>query len=98
MRAQPQLGAQMQACQSNDMAACLALIEQITRAQVALPDTALVASNKTAAELGKLPAWNKGKDADAGTFGKLRRPYSVAKPGKLAYLLQYRQSLAAALP
>ena len=98
LRAQLQLGAQMQACQSNDMPACLALIEQITRAQVALPDTALVASNKTAAELGKLPAWNKGKDADAGTFGKLRQPYDAAKPGKLAYLMQYRQSLATGLP
>ena len=55
-------------------------------------------SNKTAAELGKLPAWNKGKDADAGTFGKLRQPYDAAKPGKLAYLMQYRQSLATGLP
>ena len=60
--------------------------------------TGTIISNKTAAELGKLPAWNKGKDADAGTFGKLRQPYDAAKPGKLAYLMQYRQSLATGLP
>ena len=86
---------QMDDCKGSDMPACLALIERVSQAQVALADTAVVSGNKTAANLGKLPAWNKGKDANAGTFGKLRQPYSAAKPGKLAYLMQYRLHLAA---
>ena len=97
LRAQPTIG-QMDACRGIDMQACLALIERVAQAQVALADTAEVSDNKTAADLGRLHAWNKGRDADSGAFGKLRRPYTAAKPGKLAYLMQYRQSLATGLP
>ena len=44
----------------------------------------------TASQLGVLGAWNDGKDSDKGEFGKLSKPYSDAKPGKIAYALEYK--------
>jgi hypothetical protein len=53
----------------------------------------VIDSGRTAAELGALDAWNDGKAATKGEFGKLSAPYSDDKPGKLAYALQYKMGL-----
>ncbi|MFR9800317.1 ParB/Srx family N-terminal domain-containing protein [Streptomyces sp. MS06] len=75
----------------DDFDSYLATVEAITRAQVDHPKDAEVGdSGFTATELGALDEWNKGKDADKGNFGKLSRPYTDVKPGKLAYALQYK--------
>jgi hypothetical protein len=54
-----------------------------------MPKDAVVDSGFTAAELGALGQWNDGKAADKGEFDKLSKPYADAKPGKLAYALEY---------
>ena len=45
-----------------------------------------------------LPRWNGGAAETAGEFAKLSKPYSDAKPGKIAYALQYKLSLTADQP
>jgi hypothetical protein len=49
-----------------------------------------VSDGRNALELGKLSPWNAGKAASAGEFAKLSKPYSDAKPGKIAYALEYK--------
>ncbi|WP_040810360.1 ParB/Srx family N-terminal domain-containing protein [Nocardia concava] len=74
----------------NDFAAYLATVKTVTEKQVGLGANAAVAEGKTAGELGALTAWNGGADETKGEFGKLAKPYSDAKPGKLAYAIEYR--------
>lgn len=78
---------------SNNLASYLSTVESVSRAQVAAPKDAVINSGRTAAELGALGAWNDGKSATKGEFGKLSAPYSDDKPGKLAYALQYKLGL-----
>ncbi|MGB6072351.1 MAG: chromosome partitioning protein ParB, partial [Rhodococcus sp. (in: high G+C Gram-positive bacteria)] len=78
---------------SNNLASYLSTVESVSRAQVAAPKDAVIDSGRTAAELGALDAWNDGKAATKGEFGKLSAPYSDDKPGKLAYALQYKMGL-----
>lgn len=74
----------------SDVAAYLAAVKTVTQAQVALGSGAVVAEGKTAGQLGVLAAWNDGKAEGKGEFGKLSMPYSDAKPGKIAYAVEYR--------
>ena len=79
-----------------DLASYLALVRAMTQAQSALADNYDVSDGKTAIQLGKISPWNAGKSATSGEFGKLSKPYSDAKPGKLAYALLYK-SMASTL-
>lgn len=81
----------------DDWDASLALVERITRAQVALPRDTVIdqESGYTAADLSTLTAWNDGKEPTKGEWAKLSQPYSAAKPGKLAYMVAYRATLPA---
>ncbi|MFR9749823.1 hypothetical protein ACL02S_02165 [Nocardia sp. 004] len=56
----------------------------LSEAMVAFPDTAIVSDGRTAAELGKLPAFGNSE------YTKLSKPYSDAEPGKLAYSMEYK--------
>lgn len=75
---------------SNDLAGYLATVKSLTQAMTALPKSTVVDSGFTASDLSALDAWNAGKAADKGEFDKLSKPYSDAKPGKLAYALEYK--------
>ncbi|WP_348788237.1 ParB-like protein [Leifsonia sp. NPDC080035] len=79
----------------DDWDASLALVKQITQAQVALAPTDVVdaESGYTASDLSAFTAWNDGKAESKGEWAKLAQPYSSAKPGKLAYMTAYRATL-----
>lgn len=73
----------------NDFDSYLALVKAITEAQVALDSAAVVSEGKTAKQLGQLSgAW----DANGEFAKKLSKPYTDAKPGKLAYALEYKKA------
>lgn len=76
----------------DDWAGSLALVKQLSQAQVALGAGTVVdpQSGYTAGDLSVLSAWNDGKSESKGEWAKLAKPYSDAKPGKLAYMTEYR--------
>jgi len=76
----------------DDWAGSLALVKQLTQAQVALGAGTVVdpQSGYTAGDLSVLGAWNDGKAESKGEWAKLAKPYADAKPGKLAYMTEYR--------
>ncbi|UXW86178.1 LPXTG cell wall anchor domain-containing protein [Microbacterium azadirachtae] len=76
----------------DDWAGSLALVKQLTQAQVALGASTVVdpQSGYTAGDLSVLSAWNDGKAEGKGEWAKLAKPYTDAKPGKLAYMTEYR--------
>jgi hypothetical protein len=76
-----------------DLTQYLALVRAVTEAQTALADGDVVSDGLTAAQLSKLAAWNAGAADTAGEFAKLSQAYAAAKPGKLAYMLEYRKTL-----
>jgi len=76
----------------NDQASYLATVRALTETMTALPRDAVVDSGFTAAELGALKQWNDGKAANKGEFDKLSKPYSEAKPGKIAYAVEYKRA------
>ncbi|WP_255447166.1 ParB-like protein [Schumannella soli] len=80
----------VKAWNQDDPAATLALVKQITKAQTALADDAVVAGGFTAKQLGKLAAWNDGKKETGGEFAKLSKPITDDKPGKVAHMANYR--------
>lgn len=71
--------------------AYLDLVERVTRAQASLRPDARISGDLTAAELGALPRWNDGAAKGEGAFGRLSAPYESARPGRLAYALEFRQ-------
>ncbi|MDF5753058.1 ParB/Srx family N-terminal domain-containing protein [Spongiactinospora sp. TRM90649] len=75
----------------NDHANYLATVRALTEAMTALPKPTIIDNGFTAAQLGALNQWNDGKAPDKGEFDKLSKPYSDAKPGKLAYTLEYKR-------
>jgi len=77
----------------NDAASYLDAVKRLSVAQTSLPSDTLIDGGFTAAQLGVLPLWNAGAAETAGEFAKLSKPYSDAKPGKIAYALQYKLSL-----
>ena len=76
---------------TSSLASYLATVRALTETMTALAKDTVVDSGFTAAQLGALAAWNDGKAANKGEFDKLSKPYSDAKPGKLAYTLQYKE-------
>ena len=77
-----------------DLKSYLSLVKAVSQLQVGLPATAIVSDGRSAQELGKLERFNDGKPETAGEFGKLSAPFSDAKPGKLAYAVEYKKNLA----
>jgi len=71
----------------NNQASYLTLVDKLSQSIVALNDTDLVSDGKTAAQLGKLPLFKSAE------FTKLSKPYSDAKPGKIAYAMAYKATL-----
>ncbi|WP_200919311.1 ParB-like protein [Curtobacterium sp. Leaf261] len=98
LRAQPAID--LAGWDQDDWDASLALVRQITEAQVALPRDEVVDADSgyTAADLSTFTAWNDGKKETKGEWAKLAVPYSDAKPGKLAYMVEYRKTLASTPP
>lgn len=84
----------------DDWTGSLALVKQLTQAQVALGAGTVVdpQSGYTAGDLSVLSAWNDGKAEGKGEWAKLAKPYSDAKPGKLAYMTEYRLRHVAPAP
>lgn len=74
----------------NDLTSYLALVKAASMAMTALGDGDIVSDGKTALELGKMALWNNGSAENKGELGKLSKPYSDAKPGKLAFALEYK--------
>lgn len=74
----------------DDFASYLALVKSTSEAMAALSPSFVVSDGRTAQQLGKLTLWNAGAAANKGEFNKLSKPFSDAKPGKLAYALEYR--------
>lgn len=74
-----------------DMAGYLALLKDVTRAQSALADDAIVAEGRTAKVLGRI-TWNGGEPETGGEFAKQSKPYADSKPGKLAYAFAYKKA------
>ncbi|MER5887528.1 ParB/Srx family N-terminal domain-containing protein [Streptomyces sp. NPDC001941] len=70
----------------------LAAVDKISHAQTALPADSVVTDGFTAGQLGALKAWNDGKAAEKGEFAKLSKPYADEKPGKIAYMLEYKKA------
>ncbi|ROQ67924.1 hypothetical protein EDD93_2374 [Streptomyces sp. 840.1] len=77
-------------------ASYLSAIRAASEAMSATPGDTVVADGRTADELGRMAEWNNGKKPTGGEFGKLSAPISDAKPGKLAYALDYRSRVAPA--
>lgn len=74
----------------HEHSAYLDLVERVTRAQVALTPDARIAGTLTAADLGVMPTWNDGLPRTGGAFARLASPYEAARPGRLAYALEFR--------
>lgn len=79
---------------SDTLEGYLNLLKDVTRAISALPDDAVVSDGLNAKRLGRLAPWNDGAAETAGEFAKQSAPFADAKPGKLAYMFQYRQAQA----
>ncbi|MFI5531199.1 ParB/Srx family N-terminal domain-containing protein [Kitasatospora sp. NPDC051853] len=74
-----------------DAASYLNAVRTASQAMTAVPgSTVVTADGRTADQLGRLTAWNNGKKPTGGEFGKLSVPITEAKPGKIAYALDFR--------
>ncbi|MDL9979577.1 ParB/Srx family N-terminal domain-containing protein [Microbacterium candidum] len=74
----------------DDLASYLAAVKTLSLVQTSLAPSTVISGGFTAAQLDVLPAWNNGAAAAKGEFGKLSKPYTDAKPGKLAYALAFK--------
>ncbi len=75
----------------------LDLVKRASKSMAALAPDAVVDDGRTAAQLGRIDAWNGGKKETGGEFAKLGfRPLSDPKPGKLAEALDYKARVQAA--
>lgn len=79
-----------------DLDSYLDLVKKSSKAMAALDKGDVVENGATADELGKMADWNDGEKESKGEFGKLGKPLSDEKPGKLAYAIDYRSTLAPA--
>ncbi|WP_254897672.1 ParB/Srx family N-terminal domain-containing protein [Kitasatospora sp. NA04385] len=78
-----------------DFASYLGAVRTASQAMSAAPGDTVVSEGATADQLGRLSPWNAGKKPTGGEFGKLSAPITDAKPGKLAYALDFRAKLPA---
>lgn len=76
---------------ASDPASYLAAVSSFTHTIVDLPKSSIVGSGFTAADLDALAKWNDGAAVTKGEWAKLVKPYSDAKPGKIAYALEYKR-------
>ncbi|MFF4751691.1 hypothetical protein ACWD5R_04360 [Streptomyces sp. NPDC002514] len=74
----------------------MSLVKQASQAMAALGGDDPVAGGRTAAELGRMAQWNDGKKETGGEFAKVSKPITDAKPGKLAYALDFKAGLTPA--
>ena len=89
LRAAPQ-NLQLSAYTLTDAASYLQAIQTASNLMIAAPDaTPIGSSGLTALQMGKRASF------DSAAFADLNTPVTAAKPGKLAYALSYRASLAA---
>ncbi|MED7955037.1 ParB/Srx family N-terminal domain-containing protein [Streptomyces sp. BE303] len=75
---------------TTDRTSYLAAVRTASQAMSAVPGDTVITGGRTADELGRLNPWNAGKKPTGGEFGKLSAPITEAKPGKLAYALDFR--------
>lgn len=75
--------------QMTDFNTYLNAVSTAANAMVALPAGSVVNGGKTTVDLGKLDAFGSSE------FTKLSKPINDAKPGKLAYALDYKSNLPA---
>ncbi|MFJ1745453.1 ParB/Srx family N-terminal domain-containing protein [Streptomyces sp. NPDC088116] len=76
-----------------DLTSHASYLKAIRAASEAMTETdgdTVIADGRTADELGRMSEWNDGKKPTGGEFGKLSAPITDAKPGKLAFALDYR--------
>ncbi|MEU3186934.1 ParB/Srx family N-terminal domain-containing protein [Streptomyces sp. NPDC006923] len=78
----------------DDPASYLAAVRAASEAMSAVPGDTVIADGRTADELGRMAEWNDGKKPTGGEFGKLSAPISDKKPGKLAFALDFRGTVA----
>ncbi|MFJ7999831.1 ParB/Srx family N-terminal domain-containing protein [Streptomyces sp. NPDC096310] len=76
-------------------ASYLAAVRGASETMSGTPGDTVISDGRTADELGRMEEWNDGKKPTGGEFGKLSAPITDAKPGKLAYALDYRGHLPA---
>lgn len=75
----------------NDRSSYLDLVKQASQAMAAVDDSDVInPDGTTAGEVGKIGTWNDGKAADKGEFAKLSKPITDARPGKIAYALDFK--------
>ncbi|SMC24964.1 Putative ParB-like nuclease [Andreprevotia lacus DSM 23236] len=79
-----------------DSAAYLKLVKQTSQTMAALPLTTVLDGSVTAASAGRIAQWNGGKKETGGEFDKLSKAFSEAKPGKIAYSLNFQSDIVAA--
>ncbi|MEV7087451.1 ParB/Srx family N-terminal domain-containing protein [Streptomyces sp. NPDC093085] len=79
----------------NSPASYLDAVRKASEAMTDTPGSTVIGDGRTADQMGRLAEWNNGKKATGGEFGKLSAPITEAKPGKLAYALDYRAHLPA---
>lgn len=88
LQAAPQ-SLKLSAYKLTDATSYLQAIQAASGLMNATPDTTIIGSSGlTALQMGKLSTF------DTATFNDLNTPMTAAKPGKLAYALDYRASLA----
>ncbi|MFB6891669.1 ParB/Srx family N-terminal domain-containing protein [Kitasatospora sp. NPDC056327] len=80
---------------TTDRASYLAAVRTASQAMSEVPGDTVIAGGRTADELGRLTPWNAGKKPTGGEFGKLSAAITEAKPGKLAYALDFRAKVPA---
>lgn len=91
LRAAPQ-NLQLSAYTLTDAASYLQAIQTASNLMIATPDTTPIGSSGlTALQMGKRASFDK---TASDAFADLNTPVTAAKPGKLAYALSYRASLA----
>ncbi|MDX3855641.1 ParB/Srx family N-terminal domain-containing protein [Streptomyces sp. AK02-01A] len=78
----------------DDAASYLSAVRAASEAMSAVAGDTVIADGRTADELGRMDEWNDGKKPTGGEFGKLSAPISDEKPGKLAFALDFRGTVA----
>lgn len=66
-------------------------VEAVSRAMVDLDGDSIVSDGRTAKQLGQMRKWNDGDGKEKGEFGRLGNAMEEKRPGKIAYLLEYRK-------
>ncbi|MGW2395528.1 ParB/Srx family N-terminal domain-containing protein [Kitasatospora sp. NPDC001664] len=81
---------------ATNAASYLNAVRTASQAMTAVPGSTVVTPDgRTADQLGRMASWNNGKKPTGGEFGKLSTPITDAKPGKIAYALDFRAKVPA---